>query len=167
MNDVRQISESYEINWQDIILKFDNQKIRKSICLSLAVIDKCGVPIKNLTKLQLLFKEYFPEQEIVNNAQIKLFETRRSKHEELLLPKLLPENLLNTIHKLIVPKKGQLIYEYKISKLNFYNLSIAYIKKFLSQILKLKHLSFIIKMMRDPAHNVESKNPISIWIDKS
>ena len=166
INDIRQLVEAYKINWLDVILKCDNDKIRRSICLSLIIIDECGVPIKNLSKMQLLLKDYFPKQEIVKKAQLKLIETRESKYEEFLLPRLLPRNLLDTIYKLLLPKKGELILRFKISKPNLNNLSVAYVKNFISQIIKLKYLFSIVKMIRDPEHNLEAKNPITIWIDK-
>jgi hypothetical protein len=81
--DIKRISANHEIKWQEIILKYNDVKIRKGISLSLELISLNKGTIKNLDESRLLLKEYFPNKKLVQEAQHKLFDV--SKRSQIFL----------------------------------------------------------------------------------
>ena len=112
--DIKRISLNHKICWEDIILKYDNAKIRKSIALSLELIDLNKGNIQDLDRVKVDFKKYFPKEELVLEAQQRLYDISSTDPAENLLDRFKSFKRLKTIPGVLLPSRSMLKYRYKI-----------------------------------------------------
>ena len=154
--DIKKISANHEIKWQEIILKFNDVKIRKGISLSLELISLNKGTVQNLDEARLLLKEYFPKKKLVQEAQHKLFDV--SKRSEVFLDHFEDPLYIKTFHKVLFPSKKLLIYRYKITKAD-YKSYIKYYKE------KLSKLPLILNRKQNSGY-VNYSSHLNSWLNK-
>ena len=77
INDLKVIIKNHNINFHEIVSKTKNKKIKKSLLLSLEIINYNNIAIKNLNKIRSEFINDYPNDEIILAAQKRLFDTRK------------------------------------------------------------------------------------------
>ena len=168
MNDIRMINKNYEINWHEVILKSKNTKIRRSICLPLEVFNKNNIAIRDLELIKSTLEEYFPEKELLAEAQDRIFRTNQRTRDDFFYSEIFMLNrLLTNISRVLIPDKIILIYKYKISKPNFFSLFKAYLINILSQLFKLRGLPFFLIKKIFNLDNIKYTNSVSLWLNKN
>jgi len=166
LNDIQRINNNYKIDWPEIILKYDINKIRKCLCLSLEIINLNGVLIKDLEEMRLSYKKYFPNIKLIEEAQNRLFDTRKYISGELLYNSIVnPRSFLKILKKYLFPNTYSLIYRYKIHQANKFMLLKLYVMYFFELILKLRFLPFFIKSKLSANYN--SYEIVNRWLNKN
>lgn len=155
--DIKKISANHEIKWQEIILKYNDVKIRKGISLSLELISLNKGTAQNLDEARFLLKEYFPEEKLVQEAQHKLFDV--SKKSEIFLDNFQDPKYIKTFHRVLFPPKNTLIYRYKIKKAD-YKSYIRYYKQQLSK------LPLVLNRKQNSGY-VNYSSPLNSWLNKN
>ena len=156
--DIECISLNHEIQWEDIILKYDNVKIRKGISLSLELISLNKGNIQNLDRIRTLLNEYFPEEDLVQTAQQKLLDITNPSFKENFLNRFKSLKYLKTIPRVLLPSINMLKFKYEIS-----NPSLrTYLKYYNEQFQKASFFSIIKK---DGDH-YSYINKINRWLNK-
>lgn len=81
--DVKQIEQNHKINWLKIFSKNDNLKIKKTLSISLAVINRYFLITNSFNKLRNELSEYFPKDETVDylvNETLKVHKNSKSNY---------------------------------------------------------------------------------------
>lgn len=168
INDIKMINNNYQINWHELILKLNNIKIRKSICLSLDILSQNNIEIKDLDLIKPHFKDCFPKKEILTEAQNRLFRTENKIHDDFFYSEIyVPNRFLSHLLRVFMPEKIILIYKYKISDPSFLNLLKAYLTNILSNIYRLRRLPFFMKRKIFYPDNIKYSNSVSFWLNKN
>jgi hypothetical protein len=154
--DIKRISANHEIKWQEIILKYNDVKIRKGISLSLELISFNNGTLKNLDEARLLLKEYFPNKKLIQEAQHKLFDVR--KRSEILLDLFKDPSYIKAFPGVLFPSKRKLIYRYKITKAD-YKSYLTYYKEQLSK------LPLILNKKQNSGY-VNYSSHLDSWLNK-
>ena len=157
--DIKRISLNHKICWEEIILKYDNLKIRKSIALSLELIELNKGNIQDLDKLRILFKEYFPRKELVQEAQQNLYDIQSPSSEKIFLNRLKNTKYLTAIAGEMLPSRSTLKFRYKISDIGI----TTYIKYYYERLLKA--LSVFLILNKDSG-SLNRTNDIESWLNK-
>lgn len=167
--DIRTINKNYEINWQEILSKYTNKKIRKSICLSLELINfNIQRTANNPNFFKNISMEYSPDNDLIKELQTKLFDVNRNQSIEIFY-----DNFLKSKHphkilaQLLFPSQKIILFRYKISKPTWINLIKAYTAYYLEHIPKLFELiqSFLTTKKRN--NYMRSGSLVNDWFNKS
>lgn len=153
--DMKRISANHAINWKEILLKFDDVKIRKSISLSLELISLNKGTIESLERIKPLLEKYFPEEKLVHEAQHRLYDIRG----EDFIDHLKKTKYLKTLPGILFPSKNMLKYRYKTPKSDL----ITYMKYYKEQASKLFFV-FFAKKKKDT--NIRHTNYLDNWLNK-
>ena len=158
--DIKNISLNHEIRWEDIILRYDDVKIRKGICTSLELIDFNQGNIQNLDKARTKLKEYFPKEGLVREAQQKLYDINSLNPAENFLNRFKNFKYLKTIPGVLFPSKSILQYKYKIPNPDI----STYIKYYDEQLPK---LLLLFQNTRKNKNYFEHNNDLTNWLNKN
>ena len=165
--DIKRVANNYDIEWHEILFKYKNTKIRRSLCLSIDLMHLNKIFIKDFYEVKDQFYEFFPNQKVLNAAQAKLFHSYNEeiKGEAFFVRFFNRDSFISAFKATIFPKKETLIYRFKIRNPSNYNLSKIYIRYFYEQAFKIVGLpSFIIFKFKNK--NVKYNNSIQNWLDK-
>lgn len=167
--DIRAINNNYKINWEEIVLKYRNKKIRKSICLSLELINlniQETIDIQNIEKNPLI--QCWADRELIKELQTKIFDVSRKKSmETFIISSLKLKNRYKTILKILFPPQRTIIYRYKISKPTWSNFIKAYTAYYLEHVPKLFELIETFLVARKRKNYIRSSNLINNWFNNS
>lgn len=147
--DIKNISLKYKIQWEDIILKYENVKIRKNICLSIELINLNQGNIQDIDRIRVMLKEYFPTKERIQLAQQTLYDVSSSNPTEGFLNRFKSFKGIKTIPGVLLPSRSTLKYRYKIpdpglsSYARYYNEQLPKILFFLQRSKKWKKLPWL------------------------
>lgn len=155
--DIKQISANHEIKWREIILKYNDVKIRKGICLSLELISLNKGTIQNFDEARLLLKEYFPNDKLVQESQHKLFDV--SKRSKIFLDLFKDPTYIKTFPGVLFPSTKKLTYRYKSTKAD-YKIYIKYYKEQLSK------LPLILNRKKNGGY-VDFSSHLNNWFNKN
>ena len=169
LTDINKLIGNYEIDWKKVISKYENKKIRKSLCLSLDLFYLNKVLDDGFHIIKKEFSEYFPEKKVLEEAQRKLFFGSREKIDgQSLYTAILGHShvsLKRTLRRIFLPQKEMLIYRFKISKPSKYLLIKIYIRYFYEELYKILSLPyFIISSIK--GSYVKDTRSIKIWLGK-
>ncbi len=167
ISDLRAVTENYEVNFYMILSNLTNEKIIKSLILSLEVINSNGVPIQDLKKVRSGFGEYCPNDAIILEAQIKLFSRKKFKGDKFYKNFYRPGKAIDVLAKRLFPHKSSLIYEYKISNPNNLIILKTYISHIYKQIVKLKNLPAYLREKYRDANSLKYTNDTDLWLNGS
>ena len=157
--DIKRISLNHKICWEDIILKYDNAKIRKSIALSLELIDLNKGNIQDLDRVKVDFKKYFPKEELVLEAQQRLYDISSTDPAENLLDRFKSFKRLKTIPGVLLPSRSMLKYRYKIPDPGL----SSYVKYYNEQLPK---TLFFLQRPKKGKNYLGHNNDLNNWLDK-
>ena len=157
--DIKRISLNHKICWEDIILKYDNAKIRKSIALSLELIDLNKGNIQDLDRVKADFKKYFPKEELVLVAQQRLYDISSTDPAENLLDRFKSFKRLKTIPGVLLPSRSMLKYRYKIPDPGL----SSYVKYYNEQLPK---TLFFLQRPKKGKNYLGHNNDLNNWLDK-
>tara|TARA_B100000242_G_scaffold267785_1_gene217460 strand:+ start:531 stop:1772 length:1242 start_codon:yes stop_codon:yes gene_type:complete len=165
INDMKHIQHNYQVNWQELIESIKDIKLRKSICLSLEILNLNNIPIKDFLRIKKNFSKYFPPKNIIVLSQERLFSVKRDFIDiNFYKDILLTGNFFRTVISNILPNKFMVIYKYKLSNPNKYDLIKAYLKYFFWQVKKLKYLPNFVKG-RLSKRRIKSENLPDFWLN--
>jgi hypothetical protein len=154
--DIKRISANHEIKWREIILKYNDVKIRKGISLSLELISLNNGAVKNLDEARLLLKEYLPNEKLIQEAQHKLFNI--SQRSKIFLDLFKDPTYIKTFPGVLFPSKKKLTYRYKSTKAD-YKIYIKYYKEQLSK------LPLILNRKQNGGY-VDFSSHLNSWLNK-
>jgi len=157
--DIKNLSLNHKICWEDIILKYDNAKIRKSIALSLELIDLNKGNILGLDETKAEFKKYFPKEELVLLAQQKLYDISSIHPAQNLLDRLKGFKHLKTIPGVILPSRRTLKYRYKTPNPG----PSSYVKYYNEQLPK---TLFFLQRPKKGKNYLGQNKDLNNWLDK-
>lgn len=157
--DIERISLNHKICWEEIIIKYDNLKIRKSIALSLELIELNKGNIQDLDKLRILFKKYFPRKELVQEAQQNLYDIQSPSSTKIFLNRPKNTKYLTKIVGELLPSRSTLKFRYKISDIGI----TTYIKYYYERLLRV--LSVFLILNKDSG-SLNRTNDIESWLNK-
>ena len=167
LNDIKKIIDNNNINWHKIISKYKNKKIRKGICLSLELLDLNKVIIEDLDRAKVSFAEYFPEKNILQEAQKKLFGIKKRERGEIYYEySLSADYSKKTFSRIMLPSKNWLIYKYKIAKPGLHIILLAYMRHYYHLSSKILDLVFFITKNNFSSKFVKYENSITLWLNK-
>lgn len=168
INDLKVIIGNHNVNFHEILSKTKNKKIRKSLLLSLEIINYNNISIKNLNKIRSEFINDYPNDEIILAAQERLFDTRKMLKGNNLYQNInKPEKVASILVKRIFPGKNLLIYNYKISRPTWFTVFKTYINHLFLQILKFKDLPTFLKEKKSNNDYLKYTNIIDLWFNRS
>ena len=168
INDLKVIIKNHNINFHEIVSKTKNKKIKKSLLLSLEIINYNNIAIKNLNKIRSEFINDYPNDEIILAAQKRLFDTRKVLKGDSLYQNInRPGKVASILMKIIFPGKNLLIYKYKISKPTRVTIFKTYINHLFLQILKLKDLPTFLKEKKSNNDYLKYTNIIDLWFNRN
>ncbi len=170
LNDLRLITKNHNINFHEILSKTENRKIRKSMLLSLEVINFNNITIENLNKIRSDFANDCPNNEIILEAQKRLFNTSKKiiiKGGNLYKNINKPGKVVSILVKRIFPGTNSLIYEYKISNPTRLSILKKYINYIFLQILKLQGLPSFIHAKITNREYLKYTNNIDLWFNRN
>lgn len=167
--DIKTINENHEINWQEIFLKYSNKKIRKSICLSLELINlNTQITINNPNFFKNLSMEYSPSKELIKELQTKLFDVNRNQSIEIFYDNLLKsKNPYEILAQSLFPPQKMILFRYKISKPTCIKYFKAYTAYYLEHISKLFGLIQTFLPTKKRNNYMRSSNLINNWFNNS
>jgi len=167
--DIKTINENHEINWQEIFLKYSNKKIRKSICLSLELINlNTQITINNQNFFKNPSMEYFPSKELIKELQTKLFDVNRNQSIEIFYDNFTKSKTPYEIFaQLLFPPQKMIIFRYKISKPTWIKCFKAYTAYYLEHISKLFGLIQTFLPIKKRNNYMRSSNLINNWFNNS
>ncbi|MAC86054.1 MAG: hypothetical protein CMC94_03815 [Flavobacteriales bacterium] len=157
--DIKSISANHKIQWQEIILKYDDIKIRKGISLALELISLNQGTIQNLDRTRLMLKEYFPEEKLVQEAQHKLYDVSRTISAESFSDRLKDPKNLKALPGILFPSKKLLMYRYKILKPDYK----SYIRYYKDQLSKIP----LVLNSKQKSGSDSHLNPLNSWLNKN
>ena len=79
-------TKNHNVNFYEILSKTKNKKIRKSLLLSLEIIHYNNITIKNLSKIRSHFIDDYPNNEVILEAQKRLFDTSKKRNIKKVSP---------------------------------------------------------------------------------
>ena len=168
LNDLKVIIKRHNVNFYEIVSKIENKKIRKSLILSLEIINYNNITIANLNKIRSQFIDDYPNNEIILEAQKRLFDTRKIANGGSLYMNInKPAKIASILIKAIFPGKNSLIYEYKISKPTRIVILKTYVNHLFLQILKLKGLPYFIQAKKNDYEYLKYTNIIDVWFNRN
>ena len=168
LNDIQVIVKNHNINFYKILLNTKNKKIRKSLLLSLEIINYNNITIRNLDKIRSKFTNDYPNEEVILEAQNRLFDTTKiikGGHFYKNINK--PGKAASILLKRIFPGKDLLIYDYKIPKPTRLIIFKTYIYHLFLQILKLKGLPYFFKTRKTNYEYLKYTNIIDLWFNRN
>lgn len=157
--DIKNLSFNYNIKWEDIILKYDNVKIRKNICLSIELINLNQGNIQDLDRNRVMLKKYFPTKEIIQLAQQALYDVSNLNPAEDFLNRFRGVKYLKTVPRLLFPSRNMLKYRYKISNPGF----SSYAKYYNEQLTK---TLLLLKKLKKGKNYLGNNNDLYNWQDQ-
>ena len=168
INDLKVITKNHYVNFYEILSKTKNKKIRKSLLLSLEVIHYNNITIANINKIRSHFIDDYPNNEIILEAQKRLFDSSKivkwgNLHENINKP----VKVASILAKRIFPGRNSLIYMYKISKPTWIVILKTYINHLFLQILKLKDLPSFIQAKKNDNEYLKYTNIIDLWFNRN
>ena len=168
INDLKVIIKNHNVDFCEILSKTNNKKIRKSLLLSLEIINYNNITIKNLNKIRSEFINDYPNNEIILEAQKRLFNTsKRIKGGNLFKNLNKPGKVISILLKRIFPGINTLIYEYKIPKPTKIIILKIYIYHIFLQILKLKGLPSFFLAKKTNHEYLKHTNIINLWFNRN
>tara|TARA_S200000501_G_scaffold99546_1_gene92986 strand:- start:3682 stop:4932 length:1251 start_codon:yes stop_codon:yes gene_type:complete len=170
LNDLRVITKNHNINFHEILSKINNKKIRKSMLLSLEVINFNNITIENLNKIRSDFANDYPNNEIILEAQKRLFDTSKKitiQGGNLFKNINKPGKVASILVKRIFPGTNSLIFEYKISKPTKLTILKKYINYIFLQILKLQGLSSFFHTKKTNHEYLKHTDIIDLWFNRN
>lgn len=169
LTDINKLIYSYEVNWKDIILKYESKKIRKALCLSLDIFHLNKIQIKNFHKIKKKFPAYFPDKNILKEAQVKLYSGSNKKiNGESLYSAIFGyghDSIKDILKRTFFPNKEALIYKFKIQNPNKYKLLNIYLRYLCKQFFKIKNLLYLLITNFNSAHRKDAMLT-KIWINE-
>ena len=157
--DIKRISLNHKIKWEEIILKYDDVKIRKGISLALELISLNKGTIQDIDRIRLLLKEYFPEKKLVQEAQHKLYDVSKTISAESFPDRVKDPKNLNALPGIVFPSKKLLMYRYKILKPDYK----SYIRYYKDQLSKIP----LVLNSRQKSGSNSHFNPLNKWLNKN
>ena len=167
LTDIKRVANNHDIEWHEILFKYKNTKIRRSLCLSLDLMHLNKIFIKDFYEVRDRFQEFFPNQEVLNAAQVKLFHSYNEKiiGEAFFVRFFNRDSFIDAFKTFVFPKKETLIYRFKINNPTNYKLFKMYMRYFYEQVFKIAGLpSFLIFRFKNK--NVKYNNSIQNWLNK-
>jgi hypothetical protein len=167
LTDIKRVANNHDIEWHEILFKYKNTKIRRSLCLSLDLMHLNKIFIKDFYEVRDRFQEFFPNQEVLNAAQVKLFHSYNEKiiGEAFFVRFFNRDSFIDAFKTIVFPKKETLIYRFKINNPTNYKLFKMYMRYFYEQVFKIAGLpSFLIFRFKNK--NVKYNNSIQNWLNK-
>ena len=120
--DIKQIEKNHKINWNDIIQSSENIKIKKSILLSLGVLNLKVELTNNFNYLKKKYYKYFPDSEIVSYSFKRILAYDRLKIRGKGLMRLAKNNnyfnFIISVIKRTFLTKDEIAFNFKINKKN-------------------------------------------------
>ena len=167
LNDIKRMNINYEIDWLEIISKYDNNKIRRCICLSLEIIHSNGFLMKDFEEIRASYANYFPENQIIEEAQNRLFDVRKKITGESFYNDILEsKSFFKALKEHLFPSENKIIFRYKISKPYKFFIFKSYIRYLYEQFLKLRFLPYVIKS-KSTSNKDNSYDIIDRWLNKN
>ena len=168
INDLKVITKNHNINFYEILSSTKNKKIRKSLLLSLEIIHYNNITISNINKIRSHFIDDYPNNEIILEAQKRLFDTRKIVKGGNLYENInKPVKAASILAKRIFPGRNSLIYMYKISNPTWIVMLKKYINHLFLQILKLKDLPSFIQAKKNDNEYLKYTNIIDLWFNRN
>lgn len=170
--DVKVLQESHEINWEEIFLKYKEEKIRRALSLALEVINFNTPITKNLPLLREQFSNFFPPRDLVVKAYLKSFRIEKPVMNENIMLELSKKPHSFATFKIIMKRifltKKELVRAYEILNINFFSLSYYYFINFFTKISI--HGATVINLLLKKKKSVSGFEPleeIENWVNKS
>ena len=157
--DIKNLSQNNEICWEDIILKYDDEKLRKGISISLELINFNQGNIQNIDRTRAKLKEYFPKEELLEEAHQKLYDISKPNSAENFLNRFKSLKYLKTIPGVLLPSKSTLKYKYKIPKPDI----STYVEYYNEQLPKV--LLFFQNTEKNKSYS-KSNNDFNNWLNR-
>ena len=168
ISDLKVITKKHNVNFYEILSKTKNKKIRKSLLLSLEIIHYNKINIANINKIRSHFIDDYPNNEIILEAQKRLFDTSKIVKGGNLYKNInKPVKVASILAKRIFPGRNSLIYMYKISKPTWIVIFKTYINHLFLQILKLKDLPSFIQAKKNDNEYFKYTNIIDLWFNRN
>ena len=168
INDLKVITKNHYVNFYEILSKTKNKKIRKSLLLSLEVIHYNNITIANINKIRSHFIDDYPNNEIILEAQKRLFDVSKIVKRGNLYENInKPLKVASILAKGIFPGRNSLIYMYKISNPTWIVMLKKYINHLFLKILKLKDLPSFIQNKKNDNEYLKYTNIIDLWFNRN
>jgi len=168
LSDIKIITRNHKVNFYEILSRIENKKIRKSLILSLELIHDSNIKIENLNQIRSVYRNDYPNKQIISEAREKLFDTRKKLRVENLFDNISKsDEAFTVLARKIFPERNSLIYEYKIPKPNNLIIFKAYIRHFFKQLFKLKDLVFLFKNTYKDGDNLKYTNATYLWFNRN
>lgn len=168
LNDIRVVMKNHNINFYEIVSKQRNKKIRKSLILSLEVINYNNIVIESLDQIRSVYSNDSPNDEIILEAQTRLFDTKKRIEGENLYKNMSnPKKGFNILMKKIFPSRNSLIYHYKISKPNKIIILKTYFRHLFKQFFKLKNFPGYFFKNNKKDTDLKYTNTINLWFNRN
>ena len=168
VNDLQVIIKNYNINFHEVLSNTKNKKIRKSLLLSLEIINYNNITIRNLDKIRSKFANDYPNDEIILEAQNRLFDTTKiTKGGNFYKNINKPGKAASILAKRIFPGKDLLIYDYKIPKPTRLIIFKTYVYHLFLQILKLKGFPSFFQTRKTNHEYLKYTNIIDLWFNRN
>ncbi len=169
--DIKLLEERHNINWEDIFLKYKEEKVRKALSLALEVINFNTKITKDLPLLRDRFDNYFPPRDIVIKAYLKSFKIEKPVMNENIMLELAkpigPIEAFKIIINRIFLTKKELVRAYKIANINYFTLSYYYFINFFTKIFK--HGVTVIRLLlkkKESVNGLINLEEIDNWFNK-
>tara|TARA_B100001250_G_scaffold320477_1_gene283380 strand:+ start:95 stop:1333 length:1239 start_codon:yes stop_codon:yes gene_type:complete len=125
-SDIKQIESNYQVDWNEIYSFNENQKVRKSLSLSLEVINFHFILTNGFDDLKNNYKIYFPKKEITLDAYGKTFKLEKTQISEDVLYRLGKSKSLFDFFRIVFSKifvtRDQIVNDHNVLKSNYFNL---------------------------------------------
>ncbi len=168
LNDLNRIQMNYidYIDWGKIISKYNDQKIKKGLCLSLEIINSNGILIRDFSDIKERFNKLFPTETITEEAQNKLFNQGEDlQYKNPYMKFHHRKDKLRAFYEAFFPNKAWIIYVYNIAEPNGTNLLLGYLKNFIKQLQKIIFLpSYLIQVLQI-GRNKKYSNSLDFWLN--
>ena len=154
------------IDWGKIISKYNDQKIKKGLCLSLEIINSNGILIRDFSDLKERFNKLFPTETITEEAQNKLFNQGEDlQYKNPYMKFHHRKDKFRAFYEAFFPNKAWIIYVYNIAEPNGTNLLLGYLKNFIKQLQKIIFLpSYLIQFLKI-GRNKKYSNSLDFWLN--
>ncbi len=168
LNDLNRIQMNYidYIDWGKIISKYNDQKIKKGLCLSLEIINSNGILIRDFSDIKERFNKLFPTETITEEAQNKLFNQGEDlQYKNPYMKFHHRKDKFRAFYEAFFPNKAWIIYVYNIAEPNGTNLLLGYLKNFIKQLQKIIFLpSYLIQFLQI-GRNKKYSNSLDFWLN--
>ena len=126
-----------------------------------------NIPIEGMNDIRNFCKDSLLNDEIILNAQEKLFDIHKRVQGENLYEQIYkPQKLFTILIKSLFPKRNILIYRYKIQDPTIYNILKTYLKYLFLQTSKLGYFFIFFQNRKTSSETIKYTGSIDIWFNK-